>query len=92
MQNLDNAIFQLSGGILPNKEGYRSNPTLENQIHFLAIMIGADTVSLMEEGLRNKIRKIRELAVKRSECKKQSNELTNSMMFRIEFLSVDDQE
>ena len=55
-------------------------------------MIGADTVSLMEEGLRNKIRKIRELAVKRSEYKNQLYELTNSMMFRIEFLSVDDQE
>jgi len=57
---------ELTGEIVPNKEGFRSHPTLENQTHFLAILVGADTLSLMPETLRDKIRKIRELAIQRS--------------------------
>ena len=60
-------LFQLSkGGLVPGSEGYNTNPTDNDRMHCVVLVINAMTVSTMDESVEKKIKDIREEADQRS--------------------------
>ncbi|MCI4393503.1 hypothetical protein PGIGA_G00158210 [Pangasianodon gigas] len=56
--------FNPASPLSPNDPGYRSNPSVEDQTFCLVNVIAADKVSLMQNGVFEKLKKIRQEATK----------------------------
>ncbi|MCJ8747715.1 hypothetical protein PDJAM_G00156570 [Pangasius djambal] len=54
--------FNPASPLTPNDPGYRSNPSVEDQTFCLVNVIAADKVSLMHDGVFEKLKKIRQEA------------------------------
>ena len=59
--------MQLSkGGPVPGSEGYNNNPTDNDRMHCVVLVMSTMTVSTMDESVEKKIKDIREEADQRS--------------------------
>ena len=56
---MTHVVFQLTGdNLVPGKPGYETDPTDNDRIHSVVLVINAETVTNMEEGLERKIKAI----------------------------------